>query len=97
MTTASLEAKYEKSLRQTESIYEQEICRTLRVRILLIEDDNDVLQEQLAEADYVLVRAEGAELELRDQLVETEGHLQHKENEVRAKLREIENLKVRKE
>ena len=61
----------------------------------MLEDDNETLQDQLAEADANLEKMERTEDDLRDQLGEGEDLLQRLQNEMRLKIRETDNLKVR--
>jgi hypothetical protein len=66
------------------------------VRIQLLEDENDVLQDQLAEADENLELSERAEDDLRDQLAVADVEAQRLQNELRIKTREVATLKVGK-
>ena len=66
----------------------------LRVRVMLLEHENDTLQEQLDEADYRLEDLENAEADARDNLIDTENHLQRAQHDLSLKAREVETLKV---
>ena len=94
LDTRSLELAYEKSLRQTNIIYEIESARQLRVRILLLEDENDDLHEQLALGDNRIDILERSVQDVQDQLEIAGESLQRVQSDLRMKTREVETLKV---
>jgi predicted nucleic acid-binding Zn-ribbon protein len=95
LETAALEKSYEKALLQIQNIHEEERSRALRVQIQLLEDENDTLGYQLAEADEDIDSLERTVDELRDQVANADVESQRLQNELRTKIREIETLKVR--
>lgn len=90
----SLELAYEKSMRQTDIVYEIESARQLRVRIVLLEDDNDDLHEQLALGDDRIDVLEKCVQDLQDQLEIAGESLLRVQSDLRVKTREVETLKV---
>src|SRR5690349_14106068 len=76
LTTANAEQAFERALRQSDRICEEEKLRTFRVQLLLLEDENDTLQEQLAENEDQIEKLEDGREELRQRLTETESDLQ---------------------
>lgn len=95
LTNSRLEQDYEKTHRQTQNILHDEAARVLRVRIMLLEHENDILQEQLDEADYRVEDLENAEADAKDNLVQAENDLQRAQHDLRLRCREVETLKVR--
>ena len=90
----ALELIYEKSLRQTDLLYDEERIRRLRLQILLHEDENDHLHEQLAQDDNCIDELEGLCSQLQTALDAARDSLERAQSEVRLKSREIETLKV---
>lgn len=94
LDTRSLELAYEKSQRQTDIIYETESARQLRVRIFLLEDENDDLHEQLALGDERIDVLEKSVQDVQDQHEIAGESLQRVQSDLRVKTREVETLKV---
>src|SRR5689334_23121947 len=92
--TQSLELAYQENLRNTEMIMKDEGARRLRLRILLLENENDELHEQLAVGDDRNDLLEQTTAELRDQLSDTQEDFRRQEAELRVQGRELNNLKV---
>lgn len=92
--TAQLEQAYERALRQCEEIYELERQRQLRIQILLLEDENDSLQDQVAENEIKVEDLELSSDDIRQQLVEVETDLQQAEIDLRCKTRELESYEA---
>ncbi|KAA6413411.1 MAG: hypothetical protein FRX48_03157 [Lasallia pustulata] len=90
----SLELAYEKSLRQTDIVYGTESARQLRVRIILLEDENDDLHDQLALGDDRIDVLETSVQEVQDQLEIAGESLQRAQSDFRIKTREVETLKA---
>lgn len=90
----SLEQAYQESIRNSDLINKDEAARRLRLRILLLEDENDELHEQLAIADDRIDGLEQECSELRKQLDKAEIETRRRETELRARARELSNLKV---
>jgi hypothetical protein len=90
----SLEQAYQESIRNSDLIIKDEAARRLRLRILLLEDENDELHEQLAIEDNRTDELEQECSELRKQLEEAEIETQRRETELRTRARELSNLKV---
>ena len=91
---STLELALEKVSRRTESLFEQENARQLRVENLLIEDEKDALRQELADKDDRLNKMENVTEELNTQLVNISLSLQVAQGDQRAKAREVDNLKV---
>jgi uncharacterized coiled-coil DUF342 family protein len=85
---------YQETLRNADMIINDEGARRLRLRILMLENENDELHEQLALGDDRIDALEQEGDELRSQL----GHAQEdhcqQEAEIRTQTRELQNLKV---
>ncbi len=92
--TQSLEIAYKENLRNTDMIIIDEGARRLRLRILMLENENDELHEQLALGDDRNDLLEQSAEKLRVQLSDTQEDLRRKEAESRVQARELSNLKV---
>jgi hypothetical protein len=92
----SLEVAYQVATRNTEFIIKDEGARRLRLRILLLENENDDLHEQLALADERVDALEQEGDELQAELDSTREDSQQREVELRSQARELNNLKVRR-
>jgi hypothetical protein len=66
----------------------------LRLRILLLEGENDELHEQLALADDRIDVLEQESEELQGQYEQIQEDAHHHESELRVQTRELNNLKV---
>lgn len=89
-----LEMAYQETLRSADMIVKDESARRLRLRILLLENENDELHEQLALADDKIDGLEQEGDELRSNLEVTQEDSNQHENELRNLTRELKNLKV---
>jgi uncharacterized protein YutD len=92
--TYSLELAYQETIRKSDFIIQDEAARRLRLRILLLEDENDELHEQLAIEDDRVVELEQGCAELQRQVEQAETTSHRYEAELRTKARELSNLKV---
>lgn len=95
LRTAECELELERSQRIVESVNKDEEIRKLRFQILLLEDENDDLQDQLQEEEQ---RSDKLETTLDDalaQLRKRDADIQRISNQLRMKMREAENMKVR--
>ena len=92
--TQRLELAYQENLRNTENIIKDEGARRLRLRILMLENENDELHEQLAVGDDRNDLLEQSAAELRDQLSDIQEDYRRQEAELRVQGRELNNLKV---
>lgn len=92
--TSRLEKDYERALRQTQSILQDEATRVLRVRLMVLEHENDSLQDLIMGAGDRLEDLENAEADAKDGLIEAEDSLQRAQYDLRLKAREIETLKA---
>lgn len=71
-----------------------ERLRQLRLRTLLLEDENDELHTQLAHDDERMYEVERHNEELKEDLEVCQGSLVGAQGDLRLKTREIETLKV---
>ncbi|KAI9764387.1 MAG: hypothetical protein M1835_007594 [Candelina submexicana] len=94
LKSKAFELAYEQSVQRVDISYEQEKARQLRVRIQLLEDENDDLHDQLTQDDDRIDKLEGSVKEGRESLGEIENHLQCAQGELRAKSRELEVAKA---
>lgn len=89
-----LELKYQLSLRDADAVIHEEALRRLRLRIMLLENDNRELQEHLADeqdqADYAEKETQRMEVRIQD----LEDETRRCEADLRAKTREISTMKV---
>lgn len=76
-------------------IIKDESARRLRLRILLLENENDDLHEQLGIADDRIDGLEQDGEEVRAQLEGAQEDSNRHETEMRSQTRELKNLKVR--
>lgn len=91
----NLEVAYQVATHNTEFIIKDEGARRLRLRILLLENENDDLHEQLALADERVDTLEQEGDELQAELDTSREESQRREVELRSQARELNNLKVR--
>jgi chromosome segregation ATPase len=89
-----LELAYQDALRSADLIIKDESARRLRLRILLLENENDNLHEQLGLSDDRIDGLEQEGEELRAQLESTQEALHQQQNELWAQTRELSNVKV---
>jgi hypothetical protein len=68
LKTTQLEQAYERALQQSERIYKEERERVLRVQLLLLEDENDAIQDQLAESEAQIEKLEDGNDDLRKRI-----------------------------
>ncbi|PVH80725.1 hypothetical protein DL98DRAFT_654425 [Cadophora sp. DSE1049] len=92
--TQCLELAYQENLRNTEMIIKDEGARRLRLRILMLENENDELHEQLAVGDDRNDLLEQTAGDLRDQLSDTQENVRRQEAELRVQSRELNNMKA---
>lgn len=85
---------YQETLRNADIIIKDESARRLRLRILLLENENDDLHEQLALADDRIDGLERDGDEVRAQLEGAQEDSNQHETELRNQSRELKNLKV---
>jgi hypothetical protein len=85
---------YRETLRNAELIIKDEGARRLRLRILMLENENDDLHEQLALGDDRIDVLEQENQEIRSQLDRAQEDVLRQENELRTQSRELNNLKV---
>jgi hypothetical protein len=85
---------YQETLRNADIIIKDEGARRLRLRILMLENENDELHEQLALGDDRIDALEQEGKQLRGQLGHAQEGLCQQEAELRIQTREFQNLKV---
>jgi chromosome segregation ATPase len=85
---------YQETLRNAELIIKDEGARRLRLRIFMLENENNDLHEQLALGDDRIDVLEQEGQELRGQLDHAQEDVLRQENELRTQAREVNNLKV---
>jgi hypothetical protein len=85
---------YQETLRNTDIIIKDEGARRLRLRILMLENENDDLHEQLALGDDRIDVLEQESEELRGQLQQALEDVSRQETETRTQARDLQNLKV---
>lgn len=92
--TRALEMAYVKACQQVESVQDAERTRLLRMRNMLLEDENDDLHTQLALDDDCIEGLECYIEGLREDLEVAAGNLENVGGDLRIKSRESETLKV---
>jgi c-di-GMP-related signal transduction protein len=90
-----LELAYQESIQKSDLVLKDEDARRLRLRILLLEDENDQLHEQLAFEDDRVVALEQDRAGLQKLLEEAKADLRRRDGEVRTQARELNNMRVR--
>jgi hypothetical protein len=90
-----LDAAYNKSVQNTNLLIKDEAARRLQLRILLLENENDELQEKLALGDDRIDLLERAGDELRVQMESAREEERRQVNDLKAQTRELHNLRVR--
>jgi predicted nucleic acid-binding Zn-ribbon protein len=90
----SLELIYVQCARKNDLLFQEEDARQLRLRILLLEDENDDLHDQLAQEDDRIDLLEKEKEELQERVTEALRDLKLAQTEVRAKGRELDTIKV---
>lgn len=94
MERSSLELTYEKASRRTEFLFEQENARQLRLKNIILEDENDRLCQELAYNEDQICQLESVTEQLKAQILDIGDHLQLTQGHLKARLREANNLKV---
>ncbi|RDL37458.1 uncharacterized protein BP5553_04891 [Venustampulla echinocandica] len=89
-----LEMSYQEALSNTNLVVKDEGARRLRLRILMLENENDDLHEQLAVGDDRADLLEQNSEELRAQLEHTQEEARRRETELRTQTREVNNLRA---
>lgn len=89
-----LEFAYQESIRKCELILSDESVRRLRLRVLLLENENDDLHDQLSLEDDRIDDLEQENADLLRQLEQSEMKSHRKDSELRTHTRELSNLKV---
>ena len=96
LRSAQLERVYERALRQSEIIYEEEKNRVLRVERLLLEDENFSMQDELAAVEERNEQLEDQYEMVCTQRDEAQDQLESTHSELLAARREEEKYKVRR-
>ncbi|KAF4636993.1 hypothetical protein G7Y89_g1093 [Cudoniella acicularis] len=89
-----LQVIYNDALRNTDIIVKDEGARRLRLRILMLENENDDLHQQLAIGDDHIDALEHEADDLRVQLEQTQEDAHHHDMELKVQTRELNNLKT---
>ena len=94
MEIRDLESAYEQCLHEIEANHHKETMRTLRVQLLLHDNENSNLYDQLAVGNDRINKMVNDMEALGRKLEDAEGKLKAGREELRIKAREIETLKV---
>ncbi|MCJ1285669.1 hypothetical protein MMC26_005010 [Xylographa opegraphella] len=94
LKTHALQIAHEKCLFQSELLYGEEKERQLRLKLLLLEDDNDELQEQLSVEDRRNGDLETSIEDVQSRLRAMENDVERLRGELRMKNRELDTLKA---
>ncbi|KAH0562266.1 hypothetical protein GP486_003039 [Trichoglossum hirsutum] len=89
-----LELIYIQCARKNDLIFQEEEARQLRLRILLLEDENDDLHDQLAQGDDRIDLLEKEKEELQERVTEALRDIKLARAEVRAKGKELDTVKA---
>ena len=95
LESRAFELAYERSCRQVEAVHDAEQLRQLRLRTLVLENDNDELHADIAQDYDRIDRLERMNEELQEDLKVCGDKLEGALGELRIKSREVETLKVR--
>lgn len=90
-----MELAYKETLRNTDLIIKDEGARRLRLRILMLETENDELHEQLSAGDDRIDVLEQDSEDLSAQLANAQEQIAQLEAQIRTQTREMSNLKAR--
>lgn len=90
----ALELAYERTCHQVETAYDTERRRQLRVRTILLEEDNNNLYSQLTQNNDRIIGLERCNEQLQEDLEVYGGKLETALGDLRIKSREVETLKV---
>ena len=90
----AFELAYERTSRQVEAVYNAEQLRQIRVRTLLLEEDNDDLRVKLSEEDDRVDGLQTVNKQVRENLEVCGRKLETAQGDLRIKSREIETLKA---
>ena len=88
--------EYERSKNACDILCKEEVTRQSRLRILLLENENDDLHQQLAQDDSRIDSLECGTQELLNKVENLQADLLAANAELRIRNRELDNLKVRK-
>ncbi|KAI9769501.1 MAG: hypothetical protein M1840_003978 [Geoglossum simile] len=94
LQSKSLELIYVQCARKNDLLFQLEEARQLRLRILLLEDENDDLHDQLAQEDDRADTLEKEKEELQERVSEALRDLALAQAELRSKDRELDNAKA---
>jgi hypothetical protein len=89
-----LDAAYNKSVQTTNILFKDEAARRLRLRILLLEKENEEVREQLILKDDHIHALEVANDELRVQIESGREAEERQDIDFKAQARELQNLRV---
>ena len=90
----AFELAYERTSRQVEAVCNAESLRQIRVRTLLLEDDNDDLRVKLSEKDDRVDVLQTVNNQVRENLEVCGRTLENAQGDLRIKSREVETLKA---
>ena len=88
------ELAYERTSRQVEAVCDAERLRQMRVRVLLLEEDNDDLRVKLSQEDGRLHGLQTFNNQVQKDLEVCGRRLEHAQGDLRIKSREVETLKA---
>jgi chromosome segregation ATPase len=94
MKSHCLEMAYQESLQNAELIVKDETSRRLRLRIILLENENDEMHLQLASGEDRIDGLEEENEDLRAQLDHAREDVNRLESELRVQGRDLKNVKV---
>ncbi len=94
LESRALELAYEKTCRRIEAICDTERLRQLRVRAILLEEDNDDLRTQLSQNDERIDGLERTNEQLQEDVEVCGDKVESARADLRIKSREVETLKV---
>lgn len=94
LESRAFELAYQRTCCQVEAVCDAERLRQLRVRTILLEDDNDDLHTQLSQDDDRIDRLERFNERLQEDLQVCGRRLESAQEKLRIKSREVETLKA---
>ena len=90
----AFELAYERTSRHVEAVCNAERLRQIRVRTLLLEEDNDELREKLFEEDHRVDGLHTFNKQVQENLEVCSRRLENAQGDLRIKSREVETLKA---
>ncbi|RMZ74929.1 hypothetical protein DV737_g5595, partial [Chaetothyriales sp. CBS 132003] len=94
LKSAEDEQAYQESVHSIERVFAEEGARELRVQLLLLEDENDMLQAELEQCDANMEQLENSKADLRDELGDAKAQLAQVQTDLKMRLRDLDHARA---